>query len=119
MNNADLLFKFFNKFLKCFVLREDIFGSLKILSCLLFALTDKACFNPSRLTFLFNFLNADLPLCLGPCATPPPTNIGAVILPCLAPPEPFCCTIFLLEPFYFTSTFCMSCFFKHSIFLPI
>ena len=75
-----------------------VFCSSKMTNCFLLAFADKAWTKPSFLTFLFNFFNAVFPLCLGPCAIPPPTKIGAVMLPCLAPPEPFCWTIFLLEP---------------------
>ena len=70
----------------------------KILILLSNTLLDKACFKPNFLTFLFNLFTLCFPFALGPCAIPPPTNIGAVILPCRAPPDPFCGPIFFLEP---------------------
>jgi len=55
---------------------------------------DKVCAKASFLTFLLIFLIL-YTAPLGPWATPPPTNKGAFLLACLAPPPPFCGTIFL------------------------
>ena len=95
---ADLLSNFDKKLLKDFVLKVSSFGSSKIFMFLVNTFEERALIRPRFFTFLFSFVSLVCPLCLGPCAIPPPTKIGAVILPCLAPPEPFCWTIFLLEP---------------------
>ena len=54
--------------------------------------------NLSFFSFLFNFLVLYAFSPFGPCATPPPTNIGAFLLACLALPVPFCAYIFDVEP---------------------
>ena len=78
------------KLLKDFVLKVSSFGSSKIFMFLVNTFEERALIRPRFFTFLFSFVSLVCPLCLGPCAIPPPTKIGAVILPCLAPPYPFC-----------------------------
>ena len=96
--NADLVSNLDRKLSKDFVLKVSILGSSKTLIWLVKTLEDRALIKPRFLIFLFNLVNLVWPLCLGPWAIPPPTKMGAVILPCLAPPDPFCWTIFLLDP---------------------
>ena len=57
---------------------------------------DNVCANANFLTFLFIFFTLYTGP-LGPWATPPPTNIGAYLLACIAPPLPFWATIFFVD----------------------
>ena len=59
-------------------------------------LADKADLRARFLTFLLTFFSYDLGW--GPNVTPPPTICGALIVPCLALPVPFCLKGFLPPP---------------------